>query len=49
MLLTLPIVPLHGEGEECRAAPAPGVVQERVGEATHKPFARLAELLKSES
>ena len=46
MLLTLPIVPLHGEGEECRAAPAPGVVQERVGEATHKPFARLAELLK---
>ena len=46
MLLTLPIVPLHAEGDECRAAPAPGVVQERVGEATHKPFARLAELLK---
>ena len=46
MLLTLPIVPLHGEGEECRAAPAPGVVQEHVGEATHKPFASLAELLK---
>jgi len=45
MLLTLPIVPLHGEGEQCRAAPAPGVVQEQ-GEATHKPFARLAELLK---
>jgi len=46
MLLTLPIVPLHGEGEECRAAGLPGVVVERVGEATHKPFARLAELLK---
>jgi uncharacterized protein len=46
MLLTLPIVALHGEGEECRGAPAPGVVPERVGEATHKPFARLAELLK---
>ncbi len=46
MLLTLPIVPLHGEGEECRVAPAPGVVQEQVGEATHKPFARLGELLK---
>jgi len=46
MLLTLPIVPLHAEGDECRALPAPGVVQERVGEATHKPFARLAELLK---
>jgi uncharacterized protein len=44
MLLTLPIVPLHGEGEECGAAPR--VVPERVGEATHKPFARLAELLK---
>ena len=46
MLLTLPIVPLHGEGEQCRAAPAPGMVPEHVGEATHKPFARLAELLK---
>jgi uncharacterized metal-binding protein YceD (DUF177 family) len=45
MLLTLPIVPLHAEGDECRAAPAP-VVKERVGEATHQPFARLAELLK---
>ena len=45
MLLTLPIVPLHGEGEQCRVAPAPGVEQEQ-GEATHKPFARLAELLK---
>jgi uncharacterized protein len=46
MLLTLPIVPLHGEGTECGAAFKPGGAQPRAGEATHKPFARLAELLK---
>jgi DUF177 domain-containing protein len=45
LLLTLPIVPLH-QGSECPSAPAPGAAQEpREGE-THKPFARLAELMK---
>lgn len=42
LLLTLPIVALHGEGEPCLAQPtAPGEAQD-----THKPFARLADLLK---
>ena len=42
LLLTLPIVALHGEGEPCAAQPtAPGEAQD-----THKPFARLADLLK---
>ena len=46
MLLSLPIVPLHGEGAECEAASPAGGAPERAGEATHRPFARLAELLK---
>ena len=42
LLLTLPIVALHGEGELCAAqTTAPGQAQD-----THKPFARLADLLK---
>jgi len=44
LLLALPIVPLHELGEACAAA-AEVPVQER-GTETHKPFARLAELLK---
>lgn len=45
LLLTLPIVALHGEGEPCAvrsAEPAGGAH----GQDTHKPFARLADLLK---
>lgn len=42
LLLTLPIVALHGEGEPCAAQlTAPAQAQD-----THKPFARLADLLK---
>jgi uncharacterized protein len=44
LLLTLPIVPLHEGDEACASAPAEAV-PERGGE-THRPFARLAELLK---
>lgn len=45
LLLTLPIVALHGAGEPCAAPPAePGGEH---GQETHKPFARLAELLKT--
>jgi uncharacterized protein len=43
LLLTLPIVALHGEGEPCAAAP--NAVEH--GQDTHRPFARLADLLKS--
>ncbi len=46
MLLSLPIVPLHGDDTGCGAAPATGDVQGHAGESTHRPFARLAELLK---
>jgi uncharacterized protein len=50
LLLTLPIVPLHGGSEPCAAAapvtPAEqGARAERASE-THKPFAGLAELMK---
>lgn len=45
LVLTLPIVALHNEGESCAAAPAAaGPVA--TGNETHKPFARLADLLK---
>jgi uncharacterized protein len=45
LLLSLPIVPLHAGQEEC--APATVLVTEpEPGLPTHKPFARLAELLK---
>ncbi len=45
LLLTLPIVALHGEGEPCAAPPA-GIATAERGQDTHKPFARLADLLK---
>ena len=45
LLLTLPIVALHGEGEPC-AAPAESTAGEH-GQDMHRPFARLADLLKS--
>jgi len=45
LLLTLPIVALHGEGEPCTAAPAEAAAPEQ-GQDTHKPFARLADLLR---
>ena len=48
LLLTLPIVPLHAEGDACNAAAAvaPPARNEREGGETQKPFAQLAELLK---
>jgi uncharacterized protein len=45
LLLALPIVPLHTGGAPCAAAPASAASAGRAPE-THKPFARLAELLK---
>ena len=45
LLLTLPIVPLHAGSAECKSAPVAAATQAHAGE-THKPFARLAELLK---
>jgi uncharacterized protein len=45
LLLTLPIVALHGEGEPCAAAPGETAAPEQ-GQDTHKPFARLADLLR---
>jgi len=45
LLLTLPIVALHGEGELCAAPPEQTAAGEQAQD-THKPFARLADLLK---
>jgi len=45
LVLTLPIVALHGEGAACGAAPAPAAAAEP-GTETHKPFAGLADLMK---
>jgi len=45
LLLTLPIVALHGEGEPCAATPA-GTAAGEQAQDMHKPFARLADLLK---
>ena len=45
MLLSLPIVPLHGEGAECAVRSRHGAL-ERAREATYRPFADLDELLK---
>lgn len=42
LLLMLPIVPLHEGGSACASAPATG----EKGPETHRPFARLGELLK---
>jgi len=46
LLLSLPSVPLHGEGGVCRAPPAPPAARRQPEAETHKPFARLGELLK---
>ena len=45
LLLALPIVALHGDAEPCAAAPQAPAADER-GPETHKPFARLADMLK---
>ena len=44
LLLTLPIVPLHEGDQPCASAPGEALPQH--GGETHRPFARLAELLK---
>lgn len=46
LLLTLPIVPLHAGAEACAPASAGAGPAQRTQE-THKPFARLAEMLKT--
>jgi uncharacterized protein len=45
LLLTLPIVALHREGEPCAARPAETAAGAQAQD-THKPFARLADLLR---
>jgi uncharacterized protein len=44
LLLLLPIVPLHTDGNGCAAAPAATAPED--SSETHRPFARLGELLK---
>jgi uncharacterized protein len=46
LLLTLPIVPLHGDGAACEVAPSAPLAQVGREEETQKPFEQLAELLK---
>jgi uncharacterized protein len=47
LLLSLPIVPLHGGSEPCAvAATAEQEARAERAPETHKPFARLAELMK---
>ena len=47
LVLTLPIVPLHEGNEACAAAPhAPQAADAEPAPETHKPFARLGELMK---
>jgi len=46
MLLSLPIVPLHGSDAGCGAASPAAGAPGRAAEATHRPFAHLDELLK---
>jgi uncharacterized metal-binding protein YceD (DUF177 family) len=46
LLLTLPIVPLHAEGDPCEVAPAAPLADNEREEETQKPFEQLAELLK---
>jgi uncharacterized protein len=46
LLLSLPIVPLHGQGAQCVAAQEPGPESRASGSETHRPFARLGEMLK---
>lgn len=43
LLLSLPIVPLHAQGEPCVAAEEPAPDD---GGETHRPFARLGEMMK---
>jgi uncharacterized protein len=45
LLLLLPIVPLHEDRERCAGEPAAAVPAPPDGE-THRPFAKLADLLK---
>ena len=44
LLLSLPIVPLHGQGAQCVPAAEPG--PEGSGGETHRPFSRLGEMMK---
>lgn len=46
LLLTLPVVALHREGQPCAAGPPRTPADAAHTEDTHKPFARLAELMK---
>jgi uncharacterized protein len=46
LLLTLPIVPLHAQGDDCAVAAAPPAANSEHAGETHKPFARLGDLLK---
>jgi uncharacterized protein len=49
LLLSLPIVPLHGQGAQCMPAPEAGSDSRAEGAEdgeTHRPFARLGELMK---
>ncbi|HSY06107.1 MAG TPA: YceD family protein [Steroidobacteraceae bacterium] len=46
LLLTLPIVPLHAQGAAAHCTPAPAAAAPAPQGETHKPFARLGELLK---
>jgi uncharacterized protein len=46
LLLSLPVVPLHGQGAQCVPAEEPGPESRASGGETHRPFARLAEMMK---
>jgi uncharacterized protein len=46
LLLALPIIPLHGQIDECAVPPETPLVGEQPEQVTQRPFARLAELLK---
>jgi len=46
LLLSLPLVPLHGQGAQCVPAEEPGTESRAGGGETHRPFARLGELMK---
>lgn len=45
LLLSLPIVPLHGAGGECESAALAGVNEAPADATTQRPFAALSELL----
>ena len=46
LLLTLPIVPLHAEGDACNVASSAPLAENGREEETQKPFEQLAELFK---